>query len=332
VESAAAASALFDFQYSERWFDDAAASACSGDVLGEACEAMGYACSWLIGESFEQVWDVLRGRIVQGQPVIAGGIVPGEQPDTCHCAHYSLVVGYDDGGDAPQVAVVGWQPRGAVTWTTLPSVEGEPNRWHARVRSLSLAPDVWAPRPLLLLDGQVRKPKVETGELARENLRRCVGYATSDGGPVGHWRLWPGMRGMRVWARDVADYEAAIEREPPEKRGFPLTNISLGLSHCFEQRRTAFARYLRDIRRLFPRDAKTRLTEAARHCEKQATLMASFRELLFGVKGTWAEQQAVGQANLRDAAIRTHAAAVLGQVVGEEQALVEALSAAADGG
>ena len=329
VESAAAASALFDFHYSERWFDDAATSACSGDVLGEACEAMGYSSSWLAGESFEKTWKALRDRIAYGQPVIAGGIIPAEQPETCYCAHYSLVVGYDESGDAPQVAVVGWEPCGTVTWTRLPSVRGEPNHWHARVRNLSVAPDVWASRPLLLLNGSLGEPKTDTLDLARENLRRCVEYATADDGPVGHWRLWAGVRGMQLWARDVGDYEAAIEKEPPEKRGFPLANISLGLACCFEERRAAFARYLRDIRHLFPREAKTRLAEAARHCAKQVTLMASFRELLFGVNGAWAEQQELGERNLRDADVRTNAGAVLGQVRGEEEALVEALACAA---
>ncbi|MFQ5810231.1 MAG: hypothetical protein ACE5JM_11485 [Armatimonadota bacterium] len=332
VESAAAASSLFDFQYSERWSDDAAASACSGDVLREACEAMGYSASWLVPDSFEEAWDAIRGRIVAGQPVIAGGIVPGKHRETCRCAHYSLVVGYDDEGDAPQVAVVGWEPGGAVTWTKLPSLRGEANNWHARVRSLAVAPDVWASRPLLMLNGQIGEPRADTPDLARDNLRRCVEYATSESGPVGHWRLWPGIRGMKAWGRDVADYEAAMEREPPEERGFPLTNISLGLSHCLEQRRGAFARHLRDIRHLFPRDVKTRLAEAAGHCEKQAALMASFRELLFGAYGTWAEQQELGQQRLCDVAVRASAFAVLCQVVGEEQALVEALASAADGG
>ncbi len=329
VESAAAASALFDFHYSERWFDDAATTACSGDVLGEACAALGHECSWVAGESFEKTWNSLRERIAYGQPVIAGGIIPAEELETCYCSQYSLVVGYDESGDAPRVAVVGRKPRSAVTWTELPSVRGKPNYWHARVRSLVVAPNVWAVRPLLYLNGKVSEPTVGTLELARENLGRCVEYATSNGGPVGEWRLWPGLRGMQVWAQDLGDYEAAIDRESPDSRGFPLTNISLGLACAFEQRRAAFARYLRDIRHLFQRDAKSRLSEAVEHCEKQVALMASFRELLFGLSGTWAEQQELGTRNLHDASVRTNAASVLEQVADEEQTLVGALACAA---
>ncbi len=326
VVSAVAASALFDFHYSECWFDDAAVSACSGDVLGEACEALGYTHSWRAGESFAATWQVLQERIAGGEPVVAGGIIPGEEPGTCYCAHFALVVGYDASGDTRQVAVVGWEPRGVVTWTPLPSLRGEPESWHARVRSLAVAPDVWAQRPLLIIEGKSGKSKLGTDELARRNLQRCVEYATSREGPAGHWRLWPGIRGMQAWAGDIGEYEAAIERESPEERGFPLTNISLGLSQCFELRRTAFARYLRDVRHLFGRNAKTSLTEAAQHCEKQVTLMASFRELLFGVSGPWDERQEIGKRNLSDASVRANAAAILRQVVDEEEALVEGLA------
>lgn len=321
---AAAASALFDVHYSERWYGDAAANACSGDLLGEMCEAVGCKHQWVIGQSFGEMWQTLAERVERGQPTIVGGMMPGDLPGTSRCGDYHLFVGYESANGDARAALCGHEGEGPVVWTHLPTALGRPHSWQARVRCLSVAPNVWAARPMLIVESTDKPSSIGTVELALTNLRRAVLAARQNEGPTGYWRLWSGLRALEQWAHDIENYPQEIELRPEHERGFPLTNITLTLSAQLEARRRQAARYLRNIRHLLPRDAKVAVCQASMHCDTTARLLVDFRELLFGTAPTH-ETEETGRRNLMNRPTRLSAAVLLRQVVSEEEAMVSSL-------
>ena len=321
---AAAASALFDVHYSERWFGDAAISACSGDLLGEICDALGCEHEWIVGRPFSETWGTLAERVQRGEPTVVGGMLPGELPRTSRCGDYHLFVGYESTDGDATAALCGHGPASAFLWTRLPGANGRPRDWQARVRCLAVAPNVWASRPMLTVGPRVRPSRLGTPELALTNLRRAALAARRQDGPIGYWRLWGGLRAIQQWVHDIEYYPQEVELKPEHERGFPLTNITLSLSAELESRRRRAARYLRDVRHLFPRNAKVALCDAATHSETSARLLVEFREVLFG-NGHADDQEETARRNLLKRPVRLSAAVLLRQVAAEEEAMTFSL-------
>jgi hypothetical protein len=252
-------------------------------VLAVGARAFGYQPRYLLGAGLDETWMVLSDAIDAGQPALSAGIACRD--DIALSTWWFLVRGYE--AQARTVVVSGFLT-GGEEFRPLPALHGRKATWTGVVRGLSLAPTVWAERPVFILGRKLKTPA--PAALVAEVLERAVRLSREGSVvvpaavPAAAGRYVLGLASYQAWADRLAaltGQEAFFHRPPLDgpSASIHVTDANREQGERVREGRRAAATYLRRFADVLSAPAHDALLSAAAGYADVADLADEFVHL-----------------------------------------------------